>query len=60
MVVTTVTTVVSVVVGRTVGIAVVGDEVLTGAGVEGDVHPAITIVMIRQTPIQIGVLLSSI
>jgi hypothetical protein len=31
-----------------------------GAGAEGDVHPAITIVTIRQTPIQIGVLLSSI
>jgi hypothetical protein len=60
MVVTTVTTVVSVVVGSTVGIAVVGDEVWTGAGAEGDVHPAIIIVTIRQTPIQIGVLLSSI
>jgi len=48
------------VVGRDVWITVVGAGVWTGAGAEGDAHPATKIAASRSTPIQIGVLLSII
>ena len=54
------TVVASIVVGSMVWIAVVVTGVWTGAGAEVDVHPAMTNVTIRQTPIQIEVLLSII